>query len=375
MRILELTHYTAGSCGVGKRVLIESELLSKRGHTVKIFSSNKIKGSENTCKNTEKIGNVQINRFPAIKFGGEGFLRWNFESEAIKFDPEIIIAHSYRHIHTIKALNLSRKLNIPCLLVTHAPFERENTRTLSQNIIVWIYDLLIGRRTIKKFDKVLFIAPWEIDSLLKLGVHKEKIFYSPNGIKDEFFKNRKRNDSNSITYTGRIASVKNLEVLIKSMKMVDKKVTLLVRGPAEKNYLKRLFELVQKYNLENRIKIVNKEYVLSEQLKILSNTKIFVLPSKSEGMPQSLIEAMAMGKIVLGSDIKSIGSIIQDGKNCFLFKENDEMDLSNKINNIFSLNKYQIERIEKEAIDSVKRFKWSLIIGDLDKLIRQLKND
>ena len=40
MKILELTNYTAGGCGVWARVKNEAELLSKRGYDVRIFSSN-----------------------------------------------------------------------------------------------------------------------------------------------------------------------------------------------------------------------------------------------------------------------------------------------------------------------------------------------
>ena len=373
MKILELTHYTAGSCGVGKRVLNEAKMLARHKHKVRIFSSNLVKGSSRACPKFEKIGKIQITRFPAVKLGGETFISWKFEQEAKNFNPDIIIAHAYRHIHTIRALKIARKLHIPCLLVTHAPFKRERSRTLIQNLSVKLYDLLIGRRTLKKFDKVLIIAPWEIDYLLKLGVPRHKIIYSPNGVDISFFKRKKKGPkSKSIIYTGRISPIKNLEVLIGSMIFIDENFNLLIYGPAENNYLVKLNNLIIKNNLQKRVSIINKEYGIKKQLELLDKSEIFVLPSKSEGMPQSLIEAMARGKIVVGSNIHSISSIIKDKYNGFTFKENSSEDLAKKINLAINLSPKDKYKVSKEAIESVKKFKWPSIINDLNNLI---KND
>ncbi len=373
MRILELTNYTAGSCGVGKRVIRESQMLSKKGHIVRIFSSNLVKGKSQICPKSEKIGEVIINRFPAKKLGGEGFLLWNFEEEAKKFNPDIIITHSYRHIHTLKTLKLANKLNIPCMLVTHAPFKREKTRTFIQNIIVQLYDLLIGRNTITKFNKILMIAPWETEHLLKLGVSKDKIIYSPNGVDARFFKRKiTNNKSGLVIYAGRIAPIKNLEVLINSMSSVDETISLLIYGPAEEDYLIRLKDLIDKNSLQKRVSIINKEYDLKSQLELLDKAEIFVLPSKSEGMPQSLIEAMARGKIVIGSDILSINSIIKDGINGLTFKEGDSENLAKKINMAINLASSKRRNICEAAISSARAFKWPLIIKNLNKLILEM---
>ncbi|MEK6824229.1 MAG: hypothetical protein AABY02_00065, partial [Nanoarchaeota archaeon] len=65
MRILELTNYTAGVCGVGARVKQEAALLAQKGHEVQIFSSCFTKGSSDTASREDTIGGVRITRFPA----------------------------------------------------------------------------------------------------------------------------------------------------------------------------------------------------------------------------------------------------------------------------------------------------------------------
>ncbi len=370
MRILELTNYTSGSCGVGNRVIRESQMLSQRGNIVGIFSSNFIKGKSALCAESETLGNVKIRRFPAKQLGGESFLNWSFEKEAMAFKPDILISHAYRHLHTLKALKIASKLKVPCILVTHAPFERKKSRTIMQNIIVGAYDYFIGRRSINKFNKVLIIAPWEMSHILKLGANKKNIIYSPNGVKEEFFSSKKSKPaSKSIIYMGRISPIKNLELLISVMKIVESGATLTIYGPAENNYLAKLQNIVTSNKLQNRVTIINKEYDLNTQILNLDKSEIFVLPSKSEGMPQSLLEAMARGKIVIGSNITSIKSMIGDGKNGFTFKENDSKDLANTINKVINLSNSKKKNISNAAQKFASRFNWNIIIERLNNLL------
>ena len=196
MRVLELTNYSAGICGVWARVREESVRLAKKGYEVRVFSSNLEKGTNRVVSADDKLEKVKILRFPARKLGGESFMSWDFEQEALKFTPDVIIAHSYRHPHTLKALKIAEKLRIEgkkckVFLVTHAPFGRSETRSLISKIAVWYYDKFIAPRYMNKFDKVIAITKWEIPYILNLGLKRDKIAYIPNGIPDEFFEIKK----------------------------------------------------------------------------------------------------------------------------------------------------------------------------------------
>ena len=367
MKILELTNYSAGGCGVWARVKEESKLLSERGHEVLVFSSNAIKGEKTLAMNEEKIGKINIKRFPYIKLGGESFMLWNFKSEALKFNPDAIIAHSYRQIHTIKALKIGKKLNCPVFLVTHASFARKSSRTSLQNLIVTLYDFFIGRKTIKKFTNVFTITNWERPYLEALGLPNERIIYLPNGIRKEFFSNPKIKESNKMIYTGRISPIKNLEIPILSIKFLkNKKLTFQLLGPAEKKYLISLKKIISENNLQARVKIIDKKFDSVEQIIKLDESKIFVLPSISEGMSQSLIEALAKGKICLVSDNLGNRDLIQDGKNGYIFRLGDEKNLASLIDKVLSEDNFDIQ---KQARNSVEKFSWDKIIDKLEKTI------
>ncbi len=374
MKILELTNFTVGGCGVGARVLEESKRLSKN-HNVMIFSSNHVKGSNEIAKREEVIAKIKIIRFPVVKLGGESFMFWlnkEAEKEALKFKPDIIIAHSYRHIHTIKALKLKNKLKSRVFLVTHAPFIEKNiTRDFLSKLSVNFYDKLIAPSTLNKFDKIIAITKWEIPYLLRLGIKKEKIAYIPNGIPKEFFNQKKSKEEKKILFLGRIAPIKNLETLIKAIGLIkDKKIKLEIVGPAEEQYLVKLKFLINKLNLAARVLISKPIYDIKEKAKKIDSAKIFVLPSKTEAMPQSLIEAMAREKIVIASNNRGTKEIIQDGKNGYLFDVGNERELAQKIEKVLALKKSEINKIKKQAKKSVEQFSWDKVIKKLEKLMK-----
>ena len=375
MKILELTNFTAGTCGVFSRVLEESKLLQERGHDVHIFSSNKAKGSEEIAQKLEIKNSIKITRFPTIKLGGESFMHWNFTSEALKLKPDLIIAHSYRHPHTNKALKIAKKLNIPIFLVTHAPFDANQTKRslIPRLYIKHFYDPIIGKKSLNQFTKVISITNWESPILMNLGVKISKIEYIPNGIPNEFFTEKQKvKEQNKIVYLGRISQIKNLETLIRSMSLIkDKNISLELVGPPEKIYLKKLKSLIKELNLTNRISFKSPIYEIKEKIRAIDSAKLFVLPSIREGHPQSLIEALARKKLVIASKNPGNQDIISNNKTGFLFQTENEKDLAEKINQALSLKIKDKDKIKNKAQDSVKHFSWNLIIKKLEKLINK----
>lgn len=366
MKIAFLCIYSHPSiCGVWTRVSSLSQMLVKEGHEVHVFSTNIIKGTGKTSCQSESFKGVKIHRFnPRFSFG-ENVKFWNFSKELENLNPDLIIAEVYRHPHTTLALKIAKKIKKPIFLVTHAPFVEPELRSWIGNIIVSLYDKLYGRR-INHFNKIITITKWEIPYLLKLGADRSKIEYIPNGIQEEFFK-IKRKKGSGILFLGRISPIKNLEVLIHAMKNVKSHLT--IAGPAEETYKQKLIMLIKKLKLTN-VKFLPAVYDIKAKIKLIDSHNIFVLPSKREAMPQSLIEAMSRGKIVIASNNNGTCEIVKSGENGFIFPQNNAEKLVKLINfseNIKNLKK--LDLIRKEAIKTSEKFKWSKIFQDFLKLI------
>lgn len=367
MKILELTNFSAGACGVWMRVKQESELLAKKGHMVKVFSSNFVKGTNDLAAPKEKIRALEIIRFPAKKLGGESYMKWDFQKEAISYRPDVVIVHSYRHLHTMQALKLKKLINCKVFLVTHAPFMSDSERSFLGKTSRKFYDLLIGPAKLKKFDKVIAITKWEIPILKELGLSESKIEYIPNGIPSEFFTQKKCNEEKKILFLGRISPVKSIETVLYSLPLLnDAKILFEIVGPAESAYLAKLKKIIHELKIEKRVIFSDPVYKTKEKIKKVDSAKIFILPSKREGMPQALIEAMARKKIVIASDNNGSRELIQNGKNGFLFKIGNYKELGEKINNAL---KIKSNEIGDAARDSVEQFSWDKIIKQLEKLI------
>ena len=152
-------------------------------------------------------------------------------------------------LRSMRLPKVAEKLNIPCFLVTHAPFLDKKLRSWKLNLVVNLYDRFVGRKTINKFTKVLAITKWEIPHLLKLGCERDRIICIPNGIPDQFFKQKKSKEENKILFLGRVAPIKNIETVIKALPLVeDKEIKLEIVGPPESGYLEKLKELIFQLN-------------------------------------------------------------------------------------------------------------------------------
>ncbi len=55
----------------------------------------------------------------------------------------------------------------------------------------------------------------------------------------------------------------------------------------------------------------------------LKSSDVFVLPSKAEGFPNAMLEAMAMGLPAIVTDVGAVSDTLQDGRNGFLLEQSD----------------------------------------------------
>lgn len=92
-------------------------------------------------------------------------------------------------------------------------------------------------------------------------------------------------------------------------------------------------------SLENELKILNNETgagiifpgMIRDMRKMYDEADVFVIPSESEGLPMSMLEAIASGSSIISSDFEGVESIITDGIDGTLFRMNDPVSLKEKL--------------------------------------------
>ena len=257
------------------------------------------------------------------------------------------------------------------VISTHAPFVSREIRGWKLSLLANIYDWLIGKWELKQYDKVIAQTQWEIPSLLKLDCPRERIVISPNGVPDEFFDMPiKKGARDRLSFIGRVAPIKDLETPILAMAALHDKdgidVGFEITGPKEEGYYQKLWAMVADHPLEGML-MFNETKTGQDKLDWMNEQSIFVLPSKREAMPQSLIEAMALGKIVVASKTDGAKEIIVDGVNGLLFDIGDYDELSLRLAYCFN-NFDALNRMRFNARKSVEHLKWSNIGKEVEKI-------
>ena len=87
-------------------------------------------------------------------------------------------------------------------------------------------------------------------------------------------------------------------------------------------------QLRSRLGLENRCRF---ELTTEDVPRWLRSMDIFVLPSRSEGFPNALLEAMACGCAPVASDVGGIPEMVEDGRTGFLFPPQDVAALAAKL--------------------------------------------
>lgn len=153
---------------------------------------------------------------------------------------------------------------------------------------------------------------------------------------------------------GELSDRKNHVVVIEAMKQLVQRHSQLryfICGQGEKK--QELQQLIRKYHLEDHVKLLGFRTDVAE---LCQAADVFVFPSKQEGLPVALMEAMACGVPVVCSRIRGNTDLIQEEK-C-LFEPDDEEQVKaciewilkkNEKNVVYNkLSKYDLVNVIKE---------------------------
>ncbi len=190
--------------------------------------------------------------------------------------------------------------------------------------------------------KVIAISASVKEHLIKdFNVDEKKIVVIHNGIdinklktqnsklKTEIKNSLGLGDGPVIGIIARLSEEKGHVYLIEAMNEIINKIPqaqLLIVG--EGRTKERLLHLTKALRLENNVFFLGQFTDIQEVFSVMD---IFALPSIREGLGLALMEAMASGLCVIGSDVGGIKSLIRDGYNGLLVRPKDTKQLSQAI--------------------------------------------
>lgn len=196
----------------------------------------------------------------------------------------------------------------------------------------------------------------------------------PNAINPNFIKPVYTGERRKVIVTaGRLNKQKNQVLLIRafakvSEELVDYELEIYGTGILEAS----LKELASSLNLTNRVHFKGYVENVGEQIK---DASLFVLSSDYEGMPNALMEAMALGLPCISTDCDGGGArfLIENGKNGLLVPKNDEEKLSNAILSLLK-DKEKLEQFGTESVRIVTTLSPEHIYGMWRDCITEVVN-
>lgn len=203
------------------------------------------------------------------------------------------------------------------------------------------------KKTYEIADKIIAVSPSTKNIIVnKYKIPEDKITIIPNGIDtNKFHPIDIKKIPKSLLFVGRLDKRKGVDFLVKSMPEIIKKipdVKLYIGGKGElEDWIKKYIE---ENNLEKNIKLLG--FIPEEDLnKWYNKVELVVVPSIFEGFGLTVIESMAAGTPVIGTNVDGIRDIIKNKKLLFT-KESLSKTITRHFKNSksFSINKSQIEK-------------------------------
>ncbi|MCF8234179.1 MAG: glycosyltransferase family 4 protein [Melioribacteraceae bacterium] len=204
----------------------------------------------------------------------------------------------------------------------------------------------------RKVDAITVTGTKSKKFLTTCGINSKKVFILPNAIDvDKFIQNKSMPKEFDVISLGRLSPEKALINFVEIIKLIkmdipNVKVAIAGKGPEEKVIRKKITE----YGLEENIAIIG--YVDSI-VEFYNKARIFILTSRSEGLPRTVLEAMSCGIPCIASNVGDMEDIIEHEVNGFLVNDyqniNDYYNFTKRLLN----DKNLYERISKLAIKRV----------------------
>lgn len=194
------------------------------------------------------------------------------------------------------------------------------------------------------FDKYIANSKYYLENALANGLDKSKSSLVYHGVDLNIFNEKVDTERDKYGYGPhdfviccpvRFIERKGILDIIEALKLIKSKhIKLLI--PTSKlhtpeGFESRVFALIKKHWLNNQIKVIFDRISILEMPQIYALSDIVVLPSHVEGLGIVLLEALAMKKPVIGTDVPGINEIIKDKQTGLLAKAKNPIDLADKI--------------------------------------------
>lgn len=265
------------------------------------------------CQEAQKLG------FRTHYFKGQGKINLSVINQIQRFIVQENIAILHTHFYKTDIIGYLATRGTNCKIVSTPHGWSKNV-----DFKLWCYEK-IDRLLFPLFDAVVPLSEELNDSLARIPGLKKKLHFIRNGVDlAEIYESKtihpnllaqKQGGKYIIGYIGRLIPGKGLVTLIKALAQTDSipwQLYLIGEGPMKQE----LEELAQDFGIIERVHFLG---FRPDRLDFLRGFDVAVLPSKQEGIPRCLMEAMGAMVPVIASNIPGCRVLVQDKRTGYLF--------------------------------------------------------
>ncbi|MEM2517795.1 MAG: glycosyltransferase family 4 protein [Candidatus Bathyarchaeia archaeon] len=296
------------------------------------------------------------------------------------FSPDVIHAHNIFFTTSLLAVLIKHISHRKLVFSAHLG-DVSNLALLGHGKVLAAkaYEKIFGKIILFSSDAIIAVSCAVRQHIISLGASPKKVTVIPNGVDLEEFSSSfdtQKNIRPDVIFVGRLIPNKGLEYLIEAAKILIRSGAAKIRfkivgdGP----YRQQIEELVARYGLSPYFEFLGHVPKVSEALR---NGGIFVRPSLTEGMPLTVLEAMASGLPIIATRVSGTSEIIIPNETGILVEPGNVSQLVEAI-------KYLIEsptealRLGRNARDFIERhykekFSWDAVASNILSVYESLR--
>ena len=314
--------------GITNVVFNVTKELARRGHQVSVYASDMLDLHGN---NSLRVNHLVINGVDVY------YSRSVLRSKTFIVTPsmisllsknidnfDIIHIHDARSFQGISTYLFAKAKNVPYVFQPHGSYLSSLSDSPSKTVAKITLDKLVSDEILQNASKVIALSQVEAEQYKCAGVPDGKISIIPNGIDlSEYanlppkgsFKKKFGLDENEkiVLYLGRIHRIKGVDILVRAFaSIVDKLdgIKLVIVGPDD-GYLDEVTALIKTLRLEKHVLILGPLYG-RDKLEAYVDADMYVLPSRYETFPVSIMEAVACGTPIILTENCGIAEWFKD---------------------------------------------------------------
>jgi glycosyltransferase involved in cell wall biosynthesis len=275
---------------------------------------------------------------PLLSIHDRGPLDWRVIPAALAICRREQVAIWHGHEYKSNALGLILRRFWPMHLITTAHGWVQHTRRTP-------FYYRIDRFCLPRYERVIAVSPDLYDSSIAAGVAADRCSLIENGIDTEQYQRRVPAAEAKarlgvapgrlvVGAVGRLSAEKGFDLLIRVMQRVlaeglDAELWIVGTGDQRP----QLERMISDMNLGERVRLLGYR---ADTIDLYHAMDLFVLSSLREGLPNVLLEAMAIGVPVVATRIAGVPRLIRDGVDGLLVEAGNEDELAASMKQILT---------------------------------------